>query len=108
MGLFVLLVFTVVAWVVGLSLVIVLSDDIDARDQQHYHNFVLCFGLSLLFGFAYSFLRLGVSACCVKPRARSGRRATCRCFFVDSLTLMVYQEFTEGSVKEKSGRVASA
>lgn len=91
-----LIVLTVASWAVGLSLTLVLSPTINARNGDHYLRFMGCFELSLLFGCLYAVLKLGLASCCVsffRHRRRPKANRAYLCWSADLLTVLIFDEF---------------
>lgn len=94
-------------WGVGFGLSLAFGSDINSRDGDHYVRFIGCFLLSILFGLVYSLVKLALASCCVSTR-RKGRNPganRCRiCFFVDLLTLLVFDDFDTNNIKDPKKR----
>lgn len=106
-GLFLIIIFAAVAWGVGFGLSLVFGSDINTRNGDHYARFIGCFLLSIFFGIVYGILKLALASCCV-TRCRKGRNQKvnrCRmCFFVDTLTRLIFEDFDTGNVKDPKKR----
>ncbi len=102
-GLFLLVFLTGIIWVTGYVIAHIFGDDINQRNGDHFIRLIGCFLLSIFFGIIYSFLKVALASCCVSAyRKRANPRANrCRiCFFVDLLSIIIFDDFDANIVKD--------